>query len=51
MDWKIANRTLDSGRQFSCLEVDSLGVGGHGSLLEGFGEGGVGVTCASNVLA
>src|SRR3954447_2524720 len=33
------------------LEVDGLGVGGHGSLLEGLGEGRVSVTCAGNVLA
>lgn len=31
--------------------MDGLGVGGHGSLLEGLGEGRVGVTCAGNVLA
>lgn len=31
--------------------MDGLGVGGHGGLLEGFGEGRVGVTRAGNVLA
>lgn len=36
---------------FAGLEVDGLGVGGHGSLLEGFGEGRVGVACAGNVFA
>lgn len=35
----------------SCLEVDGLGVGGHGGLLEGFGESWVGVACASDVFA
>lgn len=30
--------------------MNGLGVGGHGSLLEGLGEGGVGVTSAGNVL-
>lgn len=32
------------------LEVNGLRVGGHGSLLEGFGESGVGVASAGNVL-
>lgn len=36
---------------FAGLEVDGLGVGGHGGLLEGFGEGRVGVACAGNVFA
>lgn len=31
--------------------MDGLGVGGHGGLLEGFGEGRVGVACASDVFA
>ncbi len=30
--------------------MDGLRVGGHGGLLEGFGEGRVGVTCAGDVL-
>ena len=33
------------------LEVDGLGVGGHGSLLEGLGQGRVSVACAGNILA
>lgn len=39
------------GKGGSGLEVDGLGVGGHGGLLEGFGEGRVGVACASDVFA
>lgn len=44
---------LDTGgrREVDGLEVDGLGVGGHGGLLEGFGEGRVGVACAGDVFA
>ncbi|KAI6748421.1 hypothetical protein HG530_015457 [Fusarium avenaceum] len=34
-----------------CLVVDGLGVGGHGSFLEGLGKCGVGVTGSGNILA
>ena len=30
--------------------MDGLAVGGHGGLLEGLGQGRVGVACAGNVL-
>ena len=33
------------------LEVDGVRVGGHGSLLEGLGEGWVGVACPGDILA
>lgn len=38
-------------REVDGLEVNGLGVGGHGGLLEGFGEGGVGVACTGDVFA
>lgn len=38
-------------RDVSGLEVDGLGVGGHGGLLKGFGEGRVGVACAGDIFA
>lgn len=47
--WRISNHNTASPNV--SLEVDGLGVGGHGSLLESLGESGVSVARPGNVLA